>query len=52
MPQDNQLSPLFGHMQDTPPGDTTPAPQEVSDKTNTILGSTVPEPAPVSESLF
>jgi hypothetical protein len=53
MPQDNQLSPLFGHMQDTPPGENTPAPQEVSDKTNTILGSSVPEsPVPVSDSLF
>lgn len=57
MPQDNQLSPLFGHMQDTPPGDATPAPQEVSDKTSTILeglsaAPAVPESPPVSGSPF
>jgi hypothetical protein len=53
MPQDNQLSPLFGHMQDTP-WDATPAPQEVSDKTSTILeglSSTQPV-SPASDSLF
>ncbi len=41
MPQDNELSPLFGHMQDTPAPDVTPAPSEdshvVSDKTNSVL---------------
>lgn len=56
MPQDNQLSPLFGHMQDTSPADATPTPQEVSGKTSTILeglsaAPSTPEPAP-SESPF
>lgn len=56
MPQDNQLSPLFGHMQDTSPADATPTPQEVSGKTSTILeglsaAPATPESAP-SESPF